>query len=592
MNLNISQILLLLFPIFVLILILILKKKSTRPILISILTLSILIEYCLFRYTNIMIFSNGKVLYVLSVILISILYIVDLVLCLKSILIYYGNYQIFSLSFIINLINNNKLKDKKILGSIIPFSPNTIKDGGKYIPFEEINSVGGTIVTGSTGSGKSYLIRQLIEQDMIKGKPIVYFDFKGEDKTYNDLKKIANKHGYDLYGNKYEEDMYFFDPLYCLSQNGRIEAILNARKWDVSAADAHYKLNTHSLIQKYVKEFDKILKKKENEGFEFDKYNFAYTKNLYLFITKNKPDMSNRDVANAYKTIVTLLELILMSDLGNTFNSKNDREFSFSEKNEYGDKYLLIISIPSDSKELVNSFSSFYLKAILSTGGIGSGFNPNLMLYIDEAASGNPYNYKDVLEKGRSFGINTILIMQDIYQMEIETNVAFTNSILGTVVNYFIFSGCTKDAAERIAGVQIKEITSALQNLSRPPKVTALFITKQPVIDKSKVSEVYKFRPYIVGQNNNPLLDLFNFVKDNENSQDNIDNSNHREKFSEYDESEENISIQDEDYSAKNDDYNFDDPDDVFRVHQEQKKAKKQAKDDEFNEINDFENLF
>lgn len=546
---NINQIILLVIPAITFIILCIIKKKSTKPIQLILVSLFCSISYL--TYSKLFQDSSTlfKVLYWIDFVILN---FVNLFIILSNKYYDFGNYQILSVSYIINLIKNKQiLNDNKVLGSIIPFSDRTIKYGGQYIPLTSTNTRSGTIVTGSTGSGKSYTVKQLVEQDCKNGNPVVYFDFKGEQGTYNDLRNIGLKYGYEIYGNKNEEDFYFFDPLFGLSENGKIEAILNTRKWNIAGSDDHYKTNLKVLITKYIKEFDKVLEKKDREGVIIDN-SFPYTKNFYNFVNSNRPDLSNPDIKNAYNSLKTILELILTSDFG-TIMKENKREKKFKFHPDYSQKYLLIVSISSDSKDLANSFSSFYLRNLLHCG-TQETFIPDLMLYIDEAASANPFNYKDILEKGRSAGINTTLIMQDIYQMDIETNEAFTNSLLGTVVNFLIFAGATKGAATRISGVQSAEIELAIQNLTRPPEVSALFITKQPIIDKNKSSEFYKFKPYIVGEKQEISL----FGKSDENPDDSSDDQDY------------------EDYNQK-----------ILRETEERRASKKKKDDDFFDMMED-----
>jgi hypothetical protein len=134
--------------------------------------------------------------------------------------------------------------------------------------------------------------------------------------------------------------------------------------------------------------------------------------------------------------------------------------------------------------------------------GTRNSYSPTLCLYVDEFGScESPLVVKDILEKGRSCGIATVISMQDLNQLSISTNPAFVDSILGTINSCIIFAGATKTTAEQLSGVQIRELSDLLMTLTkpipeegRPP--TAMFISKYPLYEKGG-TEVYRFVPEV-----------------------------------------------------------------------------------------------
>ena len=487
MQLSIEFIILSVLPIIPLIVLAFLRNKSTKPFSFMFITM----------VTSIIVISILKmdmktIEKVLSIAFNLIFFFINLRFIVKS-KIEFGNYQILSFSYFYNvLIKNPQLKSKKKMGTVIPYNKATIRYGGRLIDYPELNSRGGTMVTGASGSGKSVQALELIKQDMDKERNIIFFDFKGEKETSDTLKKFARERNYEIYSLD-DEDAYSFDPLYDMSPTGRVEAILNTRKWSMDGADAHFRTNTQLLIQKYIQAFDKVFMKSNSQ---------LYTVNFYKFVMANKPNMNNRALADAYKTLITLLEVVLTSKLGPSLSGNHKRKFSFSEAEKFNEKYIMIISIPSDSKEFANSISSFYFRNLMATG-TNSSFSPAIALYIDEFGTlENPFVIKDILEKGRSCGIMATIIMQDIFQIVINTNEAYLNSLLGTVNNFLIFAGATKEAAIKMTGVQIKEVEGILQTLMKPidgNAPIACFISKIPVLDKKKASEVFKYIPYVNG---------------------------------------------------------------------------------------------
>ena len=144
-------------------------------------------------------------------------------------------------------------------------------------------------------------------------------------------------------------------------------------------------------------------------------------------------------------------------------------------------------------------------KDIIDTG-TNNSFYPTMDLYVDETGSlENAFLIKDILEKGRSCGIAVTFGLQDINQIEINTNAAYLNSLLGTINNFLIFAGATKDTAQKMAGVQIAEIDKILMSLKKPyrgEKPTAMYISKYPTVEKDKPIDVFKVYPFIYSEFN------------------------------------------------------------------------------------------
>lgn len=418
----------------------------------------------------------------------------------------FGNHFIISFSFLRNIIDGkNKKPANNIIdvGQIVPIGPVDIPKSGMTLSLSSNLLSSGLFVTGSSGSGKTYLIKDMVKQDFVNGSPVVFFDFKGDEVLRKELVEEAEKNQYNIYSFNDTQNLYFFDPLASLNAEGKIEAIMSTRKWDISGADSHYKTNAKLIIQKYITEFEKYISQKKNDF--FDEFDFPYTANLLKFVKATIPTNynSNITVKGAYDTLVGQLELLLESTMiGPTLKDRSASHFSFKEKAYFNDnKYLLICTLPSENKELGNSITNLYLNNMISAAVQSGGFDKSIKLYIEEFGTlTDSFAIKDIIEKGRSLGISSCVSMQDIFQVVVHTNEAYLNSLLGTITNYIIFPGATKKASEFLSGVQIKDIDKLIQSLKRPnpdynDRPTALFITKNHLLERSKSSEVYKFFP-------------------------------------------------------------------------------------------------
>ena len=128
-------------------------------------------------------------------------------------------------------------------------------------------------------------------------------------------------------------------------------------------------------------------------------------------------------------------------------------------------------------------------------------YKDNLLLCIDEFGTlESSIIIKDLLEKGRSGGIQTILSILDINQIAMTSGEHFVEAILGTINNCLIHAGATQKTAELLAGVQKFDKSFDIMSLRKPYKgksSTVLFISKYPIITKKGNQEVYRIIPYI-----------------------------------------------------------------------------------------------
>lgn len=406
---------------------------------------------------------------------------------------FYINYKkpFASISILSNTLkNNNDLRsssDKRYLGKILPYSKYQIKHNMRLIGQDDAITRGHTIITGSTGSGKTYAMKSYVEQDVKNGHSVCYFCFKGDYETVEDLRDIANKYNVRFYEMSAFDINFNYDPLKNLNKAGKVEALMNMRKWSIDGSDAHYRTSLQVLLQKLVNEFDEIYDGKSN-----------YLVSFYNFVLKYKYPSSSYD---AYTTLIKLIEIILTSNIKSSFYNEHNTDFSF----DLNEQYLVVFSFISSNKELGNSIASFVFKDIIDTG-TNNSFYPTMDLYVDETGSlENAFLIKDILEKGRSCGIAVTFGLQDINQIEINTNAAYLRSLLGTINNFLIFNGATKETAQKMADVQIAEIDKILMSLKKPyrgEKPTAMYISKYPTVEKDKPIDVFKVYPFIYSEFN------------------------------------------------------------------------------------------
>lgn len=418
--------------------------------------------------------------------------------------------------------NMNKITGGRVIGRCFPYYSKQLKYNNSTIVQSDLSLNGGTIMTGSSGSGKTRAIENMIKQDVLHGKSVVYINFKGDKDTSEEIIDGVSDR-VRVYELSWDTCNFTYDPLINLDDAGRVEAILNMRRWSLEGGDDHYKTGTQLFLQKTIKEFDY-----KSGNYLREYYNFLRTYTV------------QRELYDSYNTVMKLLELTITSNVGSKIFSNSGDRFDFASD----EQYVLIVSFTSSTKALGTSITSLMLRDLMEVG-TRSKYDPSLCLYIDEFGScESPTVVKDILEKGRSCGISAVISMQDLSQMIINTNAPFLDSVLGTVNSYIIFAGSTKNGAEKMSGTQIYDIDNLLMSLRKPVNgkpPTAVFISKYPVFGKGG-TEVYRFIPHTVRDIKSAVKDGFKDVeslKDDETDSPEPDNYEESETLVSSDKSDE-----------------------------------------------------
>lgn len=388
-----------------------------------------------------------------------------------------------------NLTRNAKNDGSIIIGSAYPFTDRDLDINNKSIIVDETVLGGGTLITGASGSGKTTTMESMMKQHLDNGNPLAFFDFKGEKEIIDKFKKYCNERSIDFYEFSAYDIDFRYDPLLRLNETGRVSALMNIRKWDTRGADDHFRSSTQLFAQNIIREYDS----KRNKD------NSNYLIGLYDFIQNYKVDINERD---GYLTIKKMIEIILTSAGGKMFKDNSLKEFSFYNEKQF----MVCFSFLSSNKELGNSLASFVFKDLLDRG-TNKKYNPKLGLYVDEFGSlENTEIVKDILEKGRSAGIQTVLSVQDINQISLKSSELFLESMLGTINSFIIHAGAVQSAATKLSSVQSYNADWAILELQKPyngKPPTALFISKYPVLKRGKKQQtVVRIFPYIYNSNN------------------------------------------------------------------------------------------
>lgn len=387
--------------------------------------------------------------------------------------------RIFSISALFNTLHR---PSELVVGTILPVNHSEIKYNMKKIELDDVVLSGETLITGSTGSGKTTTLKTILKQRIDDRRPVVFFDYKGEEDILDEIQGYAKEADLPYYEFSSRTCTFTYDPFKNLNETGKVEALMNTRRWSMDGADEHYKTSMQLTIQNLVREYDAY--RLENN----DTTN--YIMGLYQFALSYKPQANERD---GFANLIKSLEILLTSRAKDLFG--NDPSFTFEEDGSF----VVCFSFTSANKALANQLSSFVFTDLMDRG-TRIHYIDKLLLCVDEFGTLESSTLiKDLLEKGRSGGVQTVFSILDVNQLAMTSGEFFVNAILGTINNYIIHAGATQSTADMLAGVQKFDKGYDIMSLRKPyrgKKPTALFITKYNILDKKHNQEVLRMVPY------------------------------------------------------------------------------------------------
>ena len=392
------------------------------------------------------------------------------------------NEKILSILGFVNKLEKRK-EDEVVIGEILPTNYKELKLNNKKVSLNNAILSGHTLVTGSSGSGKTHLMKAIMNQRLKDGYSIAFFDYKGEKDIVELLRETSRELNVEFFEFSIDTCDFCYDPLINLNETGKVEALMNTRRWDSGGADEHYRTSTQLAIQNAIRKYDKWRKQTGDPR--------NYIAGLSDFLANYKAEPNERD---GLYTLQKQLEILMTSRAKYLF-AQDKKEFSFNMDKQF----VVCFSFVSANKQLATSLSSMIFQDLMDRG-TRHKYSPKLLLAVDEFGTiENSSIIKDLLEKGRSGGIQIVFSLLDINQIAMSSGEYFVQSILGTINNFVIFAGATQKTAEMLAGVQKFDKSFDIMSLKKPQNgksPTALFISKFQLLSKNRNQEVFRIVPY------------------------------------------------------------------------------------------------
>lgn len=448
---------------------------------------------------------------------------------------------------IFDRLRRNKLKEELSEGELnsseaIPLGmlvePVELQNNKQYDSIEPVymyydDAYKGTFVSGTTGSGKSVTLLQMMENTAQVGYPLIVIDFKkGQNISYH-LSRMAKKYNRKFYhfinGTSTSELAQYqssYDPL--AAKEGQTDLILGMRTWD--AASEVYKNRQISLLQTIFFLLNNLDEKDVpnfpwNEGGISQFVAALQIPNLFDLIQayarkidKTNPDrnmeLKLQSLQEVYNDLIAPKSILKEQLDGLSVTMKNLTMSSYSNslyKGSHGENHIDLSKMcmdedgpiilfqfsPNAEPEFAKYMGSIIVSDIKRAFGHKEVLDNKLPcgIFMDEFQTIDIDLIADIVAKVRSAKGFPVLSSQSILQLaaNADSNASYKIDAFVEVINNFIVhNGASDNEAERFSKILGK--TSKVSYKITEDNSSGLFKKNKQMINKSESLE-YRLEP-------------------------------------------------------------------------------------------------
>lgn len=408
------------------------------------------------------------------------------------------------------------LKDAAALGISVDYNT---RDEVVYLTNHE--AVRHTIITGSTGAGKTATVLNQIKNNILAGEPVVMSDFKGSDELAAVLAQFAQESGrpfYHFVGTPKEEYSVpnsngpcLYDP-FANAGDSVAEMIVNTRVY--TDESAHYKAKAQEFtaaVNKMIRVVSKYNKKgtlrvdEDGRRSSFVRWESG-TIRIWLDVVNNLSDFfqvyrltlkklkkrdrdlesmmnalisarSGDDLKRAQSSITNILVNFGNSPYAEYLDMSNDYPKIDLKKITKESAVVLFSFSAEREKEFSHDFGALIAQDLTNFSAVKRNTSDPevsekcLHLYMDEFQAITPETVRGLIEKARASNIATTLICQSLAQIRNEADQNMLDIFMDTCANFIVHKGITsredQEHLSEIAGTKIVKKYSFSRDTSR-----------------------------------------------------------------------------------------------------------------------------
>ncbi len=285
-----------------------------------------------------------------------------------------------------------------------------------------------TFIAGSSGFGKTNLMSILQEDALSRGRPIIFFDPKGDMEALTTFQAICQKYQRPCYiFSEHFPDSISLNPLIDGTVNQVVDRIMRAFKWE----NSFYESCAWSALMSVCQSIEK-----EEETISFKE------------ITKRLVALNNKDIAG----LVNQLEKIQKSDFGRILNSGRDGLTLAKIRQE---RACLYIGLSTQGYgETASAIGKIFLGELLfnsyhslKSSNAGLRLANPISVHFDEFGSLVIPEFINLQNKCRGAGIELTMAVQSIADIDAVSE-QLTSQIVENCGNLFVFKQRVQKSAE------------------------------------------------------------------------------------------------------------------------------------------------
>jgi predicted AAA+ superfamily ATPase len=328
------------------------------------------------------------------------------------------------------LQSSNEELDEVNLSQGIYFANEINSNNKVIISDEELNQH--ALVIGTTGSGKTTTLMNIVDSCCSKGLPLIYIDGKGSVKLANQIKQICDKYQrrlkvFSLDPNQLIPNIAAYNPFAFGNFTEWKNKIITLTQEADNKGQEHYSLQEQS----YISLLCEILHK-SNVYVDLEAI-IAYIKDrdeLQKLANRLSPEIGSRLIKMGRDTdesdLIKVLETFYYSHYGDLFvttNKDSDEIINLVESIENGEVVLFLLDAASYKRDtnLLGKLIINDINAAFSSFGRSSK-RYNGYCIFDEFASYATSNMASILSMQRDNGLHAIVGTQSIHAISVENS--------------------------------------------------------------------------------------------------------------------------------------------------------------------------
>ncbi len=299
----------------------------------------------------------------------------------------------------------------------------------KELLLKEINFRRHSFIVGASGFGKTNLISILQEHSLKLGKPLIFFDPKGDFEAQSTFKNLCNKYGKTCYiFSESNLDSVSLNPILEGTVNQVADRIMRSFDW----SEQFYKDCAYRILVKVLRELQK-----DNREFSL--------KNIHDLLIAKYDTSENSG-------LITKIELILESDFGKLLNAGKEGLTLSKIRDQKG---CLYIGLSTQAYgETAMSIGKLFLEELLYNSymtlrdeeSLTKGLKNPISVYFDEFGALVTTQFIELQNKCRGAGIELTMAVQSGSDID-RVNPDLTKQIVENAGNIFVMKQRLQDGA-------------------------------------------------------------------------------------------------------------------------------------------------